>query len=103
MNSIEILEKAREKLIEESRIDSSVNNNEQIAEISTAIKKIEFCNKHKISCKDEVIEIEPLDNFHYVKLVEYTDNDQPCCAYLNSSTPVELTGFELIIKRRKYK
>ena len=100
MNSIEILKKARRDLIKKSKADSSVNN--QIAEISEAIKTLEFCHKHEISYKDQVIEVQPLDHFHYTKLIKHNNNDQPYEDYSTSDGPVELTGYELIISRYKY-
>ena len=95
MKSIEILKQRRKELITAAKCDSSYTA--QIAELTEAIKNLEFCEKHKISHKDKVTEVEVLDNFGYTKLVKYNDDNIP----YDEDSYEELIGFELIIRRKK--
>lgn len=95
MKAIEILKQTREELIIKAKTDSTLTD--QIAELTKAIKNLEFCEKYKLSYKDKVSEIEPLDNFGYTRLVKYTDDDE----IIDIDSYEELTGFELIIRRAK--
>ena len=95
MKAIELLKQHKKELILNSKNDSTLTN--QIAELSEAIKNLEFCDKHKLSYKDQITEIEPLNNFGYTKLVKYTDDDE----IIDTDSYQELTGLELIIKRNK--
>ena len=100
MKAIKLLKETKADLINKAKSDSSLSI--QIADISDAIKRLEFCEKYEISHKDEVLEVEALHNYGYTKLVKYTDDDEPNGDYCIEGMPVELTGCELIIKRRKY-
>ena len=95
MKAIEILKQRREELIIKAKTDSTLTN--QIAELTEAIKNLEFCEKHKLSYKDQVIEIEPLDNFGCTRLVKYTDDDE----IIDIDSYEDLIGLELIIRRAK--
>lgn len=95
MKAVEILKITRDELIIKAKTDSTLTS--QIAELTEAIKNLEFCEKHKLSYKDKVTEIEPLDNFGCTRLVTYTDDDE----IIDIDSYEELTGFELIIKRVK--
>lgn len=54
MKAKEILKQRKEELIVVAKKDSSLTA--QIAELTEAIKNLEFCEKHKISYKDKVTE-----------------------------------------------
>ena len=98
MNALEILIQAKEELIRQAQITPTLSN--QIAEISEAIRNLQFCKKHRLSSKDEVIELEPLNNFGYTKLVKCNDDDKSYGDHCKNGSPIQLFGFELIIKRK---